>query len=835
MIGGFRILDEIKVGSGGQGRVFKAICEKAPFSGIELGTVVALKVMPAYHKSAEAWARLEKRTGELVRLSHPNIVKYYGCFSEPGIFYDIHAIVQEWLEGETLKQRLARNPHGLDADEALHVTDSALAGLDYVAVNGIVHRDVKPSNIFLCLDADDAISCVKLIDFEVAHQKGDATTVSMTNGKIVGSFDYMAPDFTNPGFYGDERSDVFSMGVVMHETITGRTPCQRIEGKSGRADFAFLTRWDRLHEDGTNPIKISPRANRLLAHSGEVLAKALAPLPQDRYQTFAEFHEGFKTISYHEIKGGGNTYRFLQQIRCDDFCEVFKARILDTGRLVVVKSFSDGNDGRRLRHEGMILLKLKELLKSKDTSYFMECLDYFTISDKIDATELPWDSLKAFLVMEYLPGMPGNTLRDAIRAANGAQLPRRETFIAFARYAHALAILHKHGIVHRDIKPSNLYFPDGHPENAVLIGFTIACDVTRNQSAEGVVGTLAYMPPESVLTNNCGDSRRDIYALGLSLYEALTGKTAYPRLPQGPSALMELLMRGKNNVQPSFDSPLVVARPKLLALLKDMTNIDPELRIKDAVEVERRIGEIIKDDLLFLNESITLDGDSHTIDFLDEPFSVCPSYDDDMRGLGPLPEEELRELQEKARRLKRRNVKVSLLVGLLVTAACCTLFWWGRSNALGYRVLVDVLAVVWLFLLCTIDLKTKRLPNVLTLGGLALWLSLGFASEGATGLLACGRAAGIGFLFLLVPFLMKSVGGGLVKMMAACCAYIGWGRLLPFGVLYVVSGMIMGGSVWMDRFMNRVTDKKGTNIPGSPILAVATLAVIVFKWIGWVA
>lgn len=585
MIGGFRILAEIK--SGGQGQVFKAVCEKPPFDGIEPGTVVAIKVMAVHDEGEPVLEKLEKVTGELVRLSHPNVVKYYGCFREIGLACGLYVVVQELLEGETLKQRLARNPHGLDADEVLRIVDATLAGLECTAASGIVHRNVKPGNIFLCSDGG-----VKLIDFEDAYQMGDTTTPEL--GNLVGSFDYIAPDFMNSTFHGDERSDIFSMGVVMHETISGRMPYLRTGGKSGRADFAFLSRWDRLHEDGTNPIKISPRANRLLAHSGEVLAKALAPLPQDRYQTFAEFHEGFKTISYHEIKGGGSTYRFLQQIRGDDFCEVFKSRILDTGRLVVVKSFSEGKDGSRLRHEAMIFRKLMKLLEPNDASYFIEYLDYFAISDEIDAAELPWDCLKAFLVMAYLPDMPGSTLLDAIRAANGALLPRRETFIAFARYAHALAILHKHGIVHRDIKPSNLYFPKGHPENAVLIGFTIACDVARTQSAEGVVGTLAYMPPESILTNNCGDSRRDIYALGLSLYEALTGKTAYPRLPL-KHAVITFVTRAKNKELPSFDSPVVVSRPKLLQLLKDMTNLDPEKRIRDAAEVERRLAELVSD------------------------------------------------------------------------------------------------------------------------------------------------------------------------------------------------------------------------------------------------
>ena len=257
-----------------------------------------------------------------------------------------------------------------------------------------------------------------------------------------------------------------------------------------------------------------------------------------------------------------------------------------------------------------------------------------------------------------------------------------------------------------------------------------------------------------------------------------------------------------------------------------MTNIDPKLRIKDTAEVERRIGEIISEDFSISNDPIALDDDSHTIDLLDdnEPNSALPS------------DEWFREsIAEAETRRKRRKVSASLLVGLLVAPMLCALFWCGGGNSSRYRIVVDVLAVAWLSILCTLELKTKRLPNVLTLGGLALWLALGFASGGVGGLLAGGKAAGVGLLVALVPFLFRSMGAGAVKMAVACCAYVGWGRLLPFGVLCVMSGVIMSWGVCVDRYWNRAAEKAGTSFPCSLILAVATLAVIMFKWIGWVA
>ena len=570
MIGGFRILAEIKGASGSQGQIFKAVCEVPPFAGIETGTVVALKAMAVHDEDGRAWAKLEKRTSELVRLSHPNVVKYYGCFSESGTFNDIHAIVQEFLEGETLKQRLARCPSGLDADEALHVTEAALAGLEYTAASGIVHRDVKPGNIFLCSDG-----CVKLIDFEIAHQEGGTTTSA--SGNLVGSFDYMAPDFTNSMFRGDERSDVFSMGVVMHEAITGRTPYQRIEGGGGQANFAFLTRWARLNVDGTNPIRISSRANRLLAHSEEVLEKALAPLPQERYESFSAFRAGLKAIRYRDLRNGDKVYRILQIIGKGGFGEVFKARLKGSNQLVAIKHLLKAAYAERFYREAKIMARLHD-------PCFVRFIDFFVVNHA--------GNQEAFLVMDFLSGMPGSSLRDAIKRAGGSGLPQSETLQAFARFAHGLSVLHARGIFHRDIKPSNLYYPDEHPERAAIMDLGIARDVHGSITTGQVPGTLDYMPPEVVLSGNRGESGMDIYALGLCLYEALSGKTAYPRLPQGTAAYTAFFTRAKIKAMPDLSAPSIVENAPLHDLLKRMTHPDLSERLVDTPEVERRLLEL---------------------------------------------------------------------------------------------------------------------------------------------------------------------------------------------------------------------------------------------------
>ena len=576
VIGGFRIIDDLKLGSGSEGTVYKAVCETARFDGCPVGTVVALKTMMAQDDDHRLFAKLEKRTNELVRLNHPNVVRYFGCFSEQSGFAELHVIVEEFLEGETLKERLLTHPAGLDVDEAIMVIKSVIAGLSTAASKGIYHRDVKPANIFMCADGS-----VKLIDFEVARQEGGTTS---TGGAMVGTFDYMAPDFTDPSFRGDEMSDIFSAGVVMHEAIAGRTPYQKLSGGNAQANFAFLSRWakDEKGEYTANPISISSKVRRLLSHGDEVLAAALSPDRSKRFARFSDFVLALGKIHFRELRnpGGGSAYQLLQIVGRGGFGEVFKARDRRTGRPVAIKHLLKQGYAERFRREAKVMAKLVD-------PCFVRFIEFFETAEA-----------GAFIVMDFLDGMPGNSLRDAIRRAKGVGLDRKDVLYAFVRYAHALALMHASGkekdpIYHRDIKPSNLYFPERRIDNAALMDFGIAKDMGGTMTVAGTVpGTLDYMPPEIVLLESRGDAGVDIYALGLCLYEALSGKMAYPRVKDDKAGTIAFMSRATKKLKPNFDDPSVTAHPEILDLLAAMTDPDATKRLGNAREVELRLARI---------------------------------------------------------------------------------------------------------------------------------------------------------------------------------------------------------------------------------------------------
>jgi eukaryotic-like serine/threonine-protein kinase len=287
----YRILD--KLGSGGMGVVYKA-------EDLTLGRMVALKFLPQeLADDPQAFERFRREARAASALNHPNICTIH----EVGEFGSQPFIAMEYLEGETLRQRLLAGPMGIDEllDLAIQIADA----LDAAHHGSIIHRDIKPANIFIT-----SLGRLKILDFGLAKSiappqdaqpPGDSANLGVVHlqdkptlamdahrltspGIALGTAEYMSPEQAC-GRRIDARSDLFSLGAVLYEMATGRVPFQ---GDSSAQVFAAL-----LHENPEPITNLNPAAPPALEG---IISKALEKERELRAQGAAELRSDLKRL-----------------------------------------------------------------------------------------------------------------------------------------------------------------------------------------------------------------------------------------------------------------------------------------------------------------------------------------------------------------------------------------------------------------------------------------------------------------------------------------------------------------------------------------------------------
>ena len=244
-----------------------------------LQRIVAVKILPSHlSENPEAKERFDREARTISSLNHPNICTLYDVGHQNGVDY----LVMEYLEGETLASRLDKG--ALAPDQVLKYGIEICEGLEMAHRTGVVHRDLKPGNIMLTQ------SGVKLMDFGLAKSlpsRASASsnlTVNLSSpaanspltekGMIVGTFQYMSPEQVQ-GKEVDGRSDIFSLGAVLYEMVTGK---RAFEGKSQLSVAAAIL------ENEPPPIRsVKPMTSPVLDHA---IVCCLAKNPEDRWQTY---------------------------------------------------------------------------------------------------------------------------------------------------------------------------------------------------------------------------------------------------------------------------------------------------------------------------------------------------------------------------------------------------------------------------------------------------------------------------------------------------------------------------------------------------------------------
>jgi hypothetical protein len=257
---GDRYALEQPIASGGMATVWRATDEV-------LGRSVAVKIL--HDNLVQDGALLERFRMEAVaaaRLSHPAVVRVFDTGMDDGVCY----IVMELFEGATLAN-LLETDGALPPEQAARVVGATLQGLAHAHQEGVIHRDVKPSNILV-----GSGGTVKVTDFGIAKAafaEGDVTTT----GNLLGTAKYLAPEQVHGSGEIDGRADLYSAGIVLYETLTGRTPFE--------AETHLATATMRLTRDPTPPGSLRPGIPRGVE---AVVLKALTRDPEDRFQTAEE-------------------------------------------------------------------------------------------------------------------------------------------------------------------------------------------------------------------------------------------------------------------------------------------------------------------------------------------------------------------------------------------------------------------------------------------------------------------------------------------------------------------------------------------------------------------
>ncbi|MFL6257491.1 MAG: protein kinase domain-containing protein, partial [Pyrinomonadaceae bacterium] len=275
-LGAYRILE--KIGAGGMGTVYLA-------KDARLGRRVAVKLLPAqFARDEELVRRFEQEARAASALNHPNIITVHEIGEEHGRLF----IVTEYVEGKTLRERMWDGRFSVA--EALDVCAQVAGALQKAHAAGVIHRDVKPENLMLDEDGH-----VKVLDFGIAKQVASAPSVdteaptsarlNTASGIVLGTTAYMSPEQVR-GRELDGRSDVWSLGCVLYEMLTGRAPFE--EKNFGDLVVAIL------HGDPPSLIDLAPEVP---ADVNVLVARALAKHREDRFESAKTFREELRRVA----------------------------------------------------------------------------------------------------------------------------------------------------------------------------------------------------------------------------------------------------------------------------------------------------------------------------------------------------------------------------------------------------------------------------------------------------------------------------------------------------------------------------------------------------------
>ncbi|MES0343413.1 MAG: protein kinase [Anaerolineales bacterium] len=302
-VGPYRIIEQL--GQGGMATVFKAY-------HAALDRYVAIKVLhPAFKEEPNFLSRFQREARVVARLEHPNIVPIYDFAEHKGQPY----LVMKFIEGQTLKAHMNEKP--LTKEEAVQIVDDVGGALAYAHKQGVLHRDVKPSNVLLSPDGS-----IYLADFGLARM-AQAGASTLSKDVMLGTPQYISPEQGQGARDLDQGTDIYSFGVLLYEMVVGRVPFN--------ADTPFSIIHDHIYTPLPLPSTVNPNVPEVVER---VLLKSLAKDRKDRFETVEQQVLAFRTA----VLGGEGA--FLETIALQPVAEDGSER--ETSTPIIPDDIIDG-------------------------------------------------------------------------------------------------------------------------------------------------------------------------------------------------------------------------------------------------------------------------------------------------------------------------------------------------------------------------------------------------------------------------------------------------------------------------------------------------------------
>ncbi len=551
IISHYKIIKEL--GKGGMGVVYQV-------EDIDSKEILAIKVLSSlYSSDEEIKNRLHREAQASMSLIHDNIchIREIDATSDGRLF-----LVMEYCEGETLKEKIDRG--AIPVETILPIMRQVVIGLAKAHEKGIVHRDIKPANIMIT-DAQR----IKILDFGFA--KVEKMKKLTTTGTLIGTIAYMSPEMI-AGHSVDQRSDIWSLGVMLYESLTKSLP---YDGENDQAIMYSIVK--------EIPEKLSQLNPDLPVELQTIIDKTIAKRKEDRYQNVLDILADFdkidiplsmidKTTPLHLDQLIGQTidnYQFLSVLGRGGMGIVYKAMDVNLEKIVAIKMMdpmltNDAKFMKRFRSEAKALAKL-------DDPHIV----------KVNALRVSEQA--TFIVMEYVEGID---LANLIQ--NHGPLSWRNAVNIYKQLLIALSHAHQTDVVHRDIKPSNILIT--LKKQVKLTDFGLA--KVRQKGWDSTVtqmkaGTIFYMSPEQVKGLQNVDHRSDLYSLGMTFYEILIGKVPFRETDSEFTIL-------KSIIEDYFPPPAKMNPdiPKSLSrIIMKMIEKEPNNRFQSADEVLEAINK----------------------------------------------------------------------------------------------------------------------------------------------------------------------------------------------------------------------------------------------------